>query len=192
MHYQPLPGPLSFSMAAVYENTPPAFTSPWVMPGVYTIRLTVNGQVYKKELKVRMDPRVKTSRKDLQLQHDLSYQCYKDQINCTNEIEYLRLTKNHIGPINQDDDRVMNECKTLINDLLGQSNIGEFKSLTTINSELSALEATLQSADVAPGSQCILSVEQAHQQLMYDLKKFKDFINSRRFWRGEPLGTQSH
>ena len=32
MHYQPLPGPLSFSMAAIYEDTPPAYNSPWVMP----------------------------------------------------------------------------------------------------------------------------------------------------------------
>jgi len=78
MHYQPLNEPPSFSMGAIYEDTPPAATSPWVMPGTYYARLKVHGKLYSQKFEVVMDPRVKTSRKDLQLQHDLSYQCYKD------------------------------------------------------------------------------------------------------------------
>jgi len=77
MHYQPLNVPPAYPISAIYENTAPEETSPWVMPGKYMAKLTVNGKVYSQTFNVLMDPRVKTSTKDLQLQHDLSYKCYK-------------------------------------------------------------------------------------------------------------------
>src|SRR6185369_5435248 len=61
IHYAPLNAPVSYPISAVYTNTAPAETSPWVMPGTYTIKLTVNGQTYSQPLAVKMDPRVKTS-----------------------------------------------------------------------------------------------------------------------------------
>jgi hypothetical protein len=47
------------------------------MPGHYTVRMKVNGQQFDQPLKVVMDPRVKTTVKDLQRQHDLSVICYE-------------------------------------------------------------------------------------------------------------------
>ncbi len=55
MHYTPLDQPPSYPMTAVYENTPPAETSPWVMPGVYTAKLTVDGQSWKQSFTIKMD-----------------------------------------------------------------------------------------------------------------------------------------
>jgi photosystem II stability/assembly factor-like uncharacterized protein len=77
MRYQPLNEPASFPIAAVKGNTTPEPTSPWVMPGQYTVRMKVNGQQFEQPLKVVMDPRVKTAVKDLQRQHDLSVICYE-------------------------------------------------------------------------------------------------------------------
>lgn len=77
MRYQPLNEPASFPMTAVKHNTAPEPTSPWVMPGQYKVRLKVNGQVLEQPLQIVMDPRVKTSVKDLQRQHDLSVICYE-------------------------------------------------------------------------------------------------------------------
>jgi hypothetical protein len=77
LRYDPLALPPAFPMSAIYMNTAPAPTSPWVMPGTYTARLTVNGKAYTQPFDVRMDPRVKTSMKDLQAQHDLSLQMYE-------------------------------------------------------------------------------------------------------------------
>ena len=76
MHYQPLNVPPSYPISATPMNTAPDPTSPWVMPGTYTARLTVDGKIYDQSFTVKMDPRVKTSAKDLQLQHDLSLSCY--------------------------------------------------------------------------------------------------------------------
>ena len=77
MHYDPLDIEPTFPISAVYKNTPPDPTSPWVMPGTYTARLTVDGKVHEESFQVKMDPRVKTATKDLQAQHDISLSLYE-------------------------------------------------------------------------------------------------------------------
>lgn len=77
LRYDPLPGvPPSYPIAAVFAQTTPEPTAPWVMPGRYRVRLTVNGQSQEQPLTVRMDPRVPTPQSELQKQQDLSLQCY--------------------------------------------------------------------------------------------------------------------
>ena len=80
LHYTPMNTPPTYPIAAIYGNTAPEFTSPWVMPGNYTAVLTVNGKSYTQTIKVKMDPRVTTSIADLQAQHDYSMSCYQNSI----------------------------------------------------------------------------------------------------------------
>ncbi len=80
LHYTPMNTPPTYPIAAIYGNTAPEFTSPWVMPGNYTAVLTVNGKSYTQTIKVKMDPRVTTSIADLQAQHDYSMICYQNSI----------------------------------------------------------------------------------------------------------------
>jgi hypothetical protein len=78
MHYPPVPDvEPEFPMSATYLNTAPNPTSPWVMPGDYTVTLIVDGKNFTHPLKVQMDPRVKTSSADLQEQFDLSWKLYQ-------------------------------------------------------------------------------------------------------------------
>jgi hypothetical protein len=77
LHCQPLNVPAAYPISAVYANTSPGATSPWVMPGVYTVKLTVNGKTYAQPVTVRMDPRVKTPLPALQQQHALAEEAYK-------------------------------------------------------------------------------------------------------------------
>ncbi len=73
MRYDPLPGgEVSFPIAAIYGQTAPQAQAPFVMPGMYTARLTVDGKSYEQSFSVKMDPRVKTRTSDLQLLHDLA------------------------------------------------------------------------------------------------------------------------
>ncbi len=79
LHYAPVPGePPQYPIAAVYRNTAPAPTSPWAMPGKYTVVLTVRGKSYEQPLTLVMDPRVKTSNADLLEQFKLSKQLYDE------------------------------------------------------------------------------------------------------------------
>jgi photosystem II stability/assembly factor-like uncharacterized protein len=93
LHYQPLNVPASYPISAVPGNTAPSPTSPWVMPGVYTVRLKVNGKIYSQPLTVRMDPRVKTAMADLQQQHDLAMRAYRgwdSALDAFNQVRVIR------------------------------------------------------------------------------------------------------
>jgi len=81
MHYTPVPDvEPEFPMSAIYRNTAPAPTSPWVAPGNYTVMLTVNDKSFTQPLTVEMDPRVKASAADLKEQFDLSWHLYQLQL----------------------------------------------------------------------------------------------------------------
>ncbi len=75
-----------FSIAAVYHNTPSGPQGPFVHPGKYKVRLTVEGVAQEKEIEVRLDPRVSISETDLKLQSEYSLTCYK----AYNELQQLR------------------------------------------------------------------------------------------------------
>jgi photosystem II stability/assembly factor-like uncharacterized protein len=107
MHYQPLNVPPSYPIAATYMNTAPDATSPWVMPGVYVAKLIVDGKEFYQPFQVKMDPRVKTSNKDLQLQHDYSVKCYnyiKECIAKGKEFEKFESAFSAILNVMQDND----------------------------------------------------------------------------------------
>jgi photosystem II stability/assembly factor-like uncharacterized protein len=76
MKYAPLNIPVSYPMTAVKNNTAPDATAPWVLPGMYSVRITVGSKVIEQPLEIKMDPRVKTAMADLQRQHNLSKACY--------------------------------------------------------------------------------------------------------------------
>jgi hypothetical protein len=83
MRYEPLNVPPSYPIAAIYKNTAPNETSPFVMPGTYTVVLSVNGvRASGQSFTIKMDPRVKTPVVELQKQHDLSLQCYEGRKKC--------------------------------------------------------------------------------------------------------------
>ena len=77
MKYAPLNVPAAYPISAIIHNTTPDATAPWVMPGTYTIKLTVNGQTQEQPITIAMDPRVKTGITQWQRQHDLSMICYE-------------------------------------------------------------------------------------------------------------------
>jgi photosystem II stability/assembly factor-like uncharacterized protein len=79
MRYQPLEGGFrrgGLPMAAIAHNTAPATNSIWAPPGLYTVKLIVNGQVLKQPIMIRMDPRVRTPAAGLTLQFELSRAMY--------------------------------------------------------------------------------------------------------------------
>jgi photosystem II stability/assembly factor-like uncharacterized protein len=77
LHHQPLANATpSYGINAIPFDTAPSYTSPWVLPGTYTVRLTVDGKAFTQPLVVKIDPRVKATAADLAQQHALSMKVY--------------------------------------------------------------------------------------------------------------------
>ena len=92
LHYTPVPGlQPQYPIAAVDHNTAPETTSPWAMPGKYTVVLTVGGKSYQQPLTLWMDPRVKTSPADLAEQFRLSKQLYDEWLALNSISERVRV-----------------------------------------------------------------------------------------------------
>jgi hypothetical protein len=157
MHYQPLNVPASYPMSAIYEDTPPGYSSPWVMPGKYRVILTVDGRKYKQDLVVTMDPRVTAKRRDLRQQHDLSYQCYTRQQQCLTILkEGQELADKLHQQAGRGEKTTAGQAAKLaqrLRQLLNPEKPG--KPLSAINGELGTIMGHLQGCDVAPTSQCV-------------------------------------
>ena len=73
LHYPP---PDAFEheypISAIWRNTPRDPQGPRVLPGVYTVKLTVAGKTYTQPLTIKMDPRIKTAPAGLQEQFHLA------------------------------------------------------------------------------------------------------------------------
>ncbi len=143
MHYSPLNVPPAYPISATYMNTAPSATSPWVMPGVYTAKLTAEGKTFTQSFKVQMDPRVKTSKINLQLQHDLSMMCYNN----------------------------IQQCMKIMVGV--DANTEKAKILLKYLSDFSALHNILQESDWAPTAQIVNTAKKvlADYELFYRVLK---------------------
>lgn len=165
LHYQPLNAPASYPMSAIFENTAPAYTSPWVMPGNYTLKLTVDGKVFSQQLTVKMDPRVKTSLKDLQLQHDLSLEAYNNRKKISEIANEINVLKGKIKDPSEIDslDKFVSGTKGSTETNLNQM-AGAFYSLHNL----------LQESDMSPTIQMIISMKEAQSNFQKLLLKWND------------------
>ena len=90
------------AIAAVYQNTARGPSGPFVSPGNYVVRLTVDGRISERSIQVRIDPRVSISDSDLKRQTDLSMQCY-------NSYKTLQIIRDEIDSRLSDSKRKLKE-----------------------------------------------------------------------------------
>ena len=84
MRYQPLPGGGGgrgggggLAMQAIAHDTGPGSSAPWVGPGQYTLKLTVNGKSFTQPITVKMDPRVRLSTLEIDYLSSLTEHLYE-------------------------------------------------------------------------------------------------------------------
>jgi hypothetical protein len=102
MHYQPLDGGgrlggSNLPIAAIGHNTVPAPTTPWVNPGTYTVKLTVNGKTYSQPIVVKQDPRVKTPALAMQQVYTLSKAAYYGALDAQDAAKQVRGVRDQIA-----------------------------------------------------------------------------------------------
>ena len=164
MHYAPLNVPASYPISAVYQNTAPNETSPWVMPGNYKARLTVDGKSYEQSFIVKMVPGVKTSLKDLQLQHDLSLKLYYNRLQILNALNEIQLLRRSIKEKSIDASGALisslGECDAKLAALQSSDNNGNFKSMETASGSIINI---LQESEMPPTAQAIHAANEAEK-----------------------------
>jgi photosystem II stability/assembly factor-like uncharacterized protein len=174
LHYTPVAGVRTdYPISAVYRNTAPVPTSPWVQPGNYKIALRVDGKEYLQTLTVVMDPRVKTPSTGIDRQFDLSMKLYEsrlklepisEQINSlASQLEEAR--KQNVSP---DLLAKIDKLSAKLNDLAGAANRrpGAQLSLGVID-RIATLLDHLQEVDAAPTA----SVESATAETLIAAEK---------------------
>jgi hypothetical protein len=181
MRYTPLPGIRpSYPIAAIFQNTPPAPASPWVLPGKFTVKLTVDGQSYTQPLTVKMDPRVKTPLLGLQQQFTLSKQAYDDIVAASAALTQLRALRaqlaerrNAVGAGAVADAVAALDQKA--ESLTGRGGgpggggppfggaAGQQDTLAGVSGSLRTLMNLLQNADVTPTAQAVAGVGERHK-----------------------------
>ena len=126
LHYKPLDVSPQYPISAIYQNTVPDPTSPWVLPAIYTVKLTVNGKTYSQPLTVKLDPRVKTTPLDLKLQHTLSVKMYEGRQQIMDVL------------------KAIGAAKTKIIDSLSKPMSAQFNTMNMLKTKIMALESAPQ------------------------------------------------
>lgn len=156
MHLAPLPVPPAYPIAAIYGNTAPLATAPWVLPGIYTAILQVNGKTVQQTFKVVMDPMVTTTSADLQRQFNLANQCYEISKTC---LERLQIIQQMIQ--NTESASKINSLNTIAgNASNGRRVISNKNSYHDILQQSRNLMSMLEEADMPPTHTIDLAVQQ--------------------------------
>ncbi len=175
MHYAPLSGVESeYPIAAVPHNTALQPTSPWVMPGQYTVVLTANGKSYSQPLTIKMDPRVKTPLAGVAQQGKLSHELYTTLLTLAPAVERASSIRKQLKDIQAraqgDALAAVKALDQKVQELAGgvtrRPGAGaEPPTLGGLRTRFLALLGVLQEADVAPTTQATAAVTELQQQL---------------------------
>ncbi len=180
-------GRANFGMQAIYHDTPAANEAPWVMPGGYTVKLTVNGKSYTQPLEVKMDPRVQTSLADLTQQFTLSKQLYDDILEASKCAEEARALRKQVEQLREragqsataDAVDAFDKKVVAIAGGGGRGGGGRFApgggpdTLASVQGALSNLLRLMQGADVAPTPQVVAAAEDRRKALAALMERWR-------------------
>jgi len=177
MHYPDVPGlEKEYPIAAVPHNTAPQPASPWVMPGNYTVVLTVNGKTYSQPLTIKMDPRVKTPLSGLQQQFAMSQQIYNRMLTLAPAVDQATDLHKHLedrlkdGQLPTDLQTELTHFNESLTSLLGSATrrpgpASQAPTLTALRAKYGALFGVLQEADEPPTTQAKAALAEVEKQL---------------------------
>ena len=206
MRYQPLEGGGrgrgGLPISATPYNTVPTPNSIWAPPGLYTVKLTVNGQTLQQPLTLRIDPRVKTPAAGLARQFEMSRAMYDGILDAQSALQKMRALRGQIKKAQEAAGQAQSPAG--VTEALaafdkkaatieagvggtggpgggtggqmgpgGPGGAGAPDSLTGIGSSLNSLMNMLQAADVAPTSQLAAAVAERRQALRALLDKWE-------------------
>ena len=147
VHYQPLDGGgriggPNLPIAAIGRNTIAPPTTPWVNPGTFTVKLTVDGKSYSQPIAVKADPRVKTPALAMQQVYTLSKSLYYGALEAQAAARGARALRDQIAARRPQTSGAIAESLTTLDKAL--------EPIAGGGGELAGVMNMLQGADVTP------------------------------------------
>jgi photosystem II stability/assembly factor-like uncharacterized protein len=174
MKYEPLDVPAEYPISAMYKNTEPVQTAPWIMPGIYTVKLMANGKIHEQALEIKMDPRVKTPITGLQQQHDISLSCYEKRKQVLKMISHLQNIHVLTDGLTSEKAIKLGKPLQLLKDKMAAMETVQTNGRNTIDNleaSLATVFDVLQNNDSQPTSQVLRDAEDVQ-------KKYTDIITA--------------
>jgi photosystem II stability/assembly factor-like uncharacterized protein len=145
-----------YPIAAIVHNTPREPRGTIVLPGTYTVKLTVGGKSYSQPLFVVMDPRVKTPAAGLEEQFRVSQQLSSLMNKDFDAISKIRATRAQIGEtLSRQRETIAKELRDLDAKLQPLE-----REATALNRNLAQVFELIQGSDNAPTSQDVAAANQ--------------------------------
>lgn len=171
-----------YPIAAIPHNTAPQPASLWVMPGRYTVALTVNGQIYTQPLTVRMDPTVKIAPTALAKQFELSQRMYKSLLTLSPAAEEAAAIEKQISELKktarEETLAAVNAFEQKLSAVMGRRTRRpgppeENPSLGGMKTRMLTLLGILQETDDAPTTQATAAVSELEQGVAPLMKRWE-------------------
>jgi hypothetical protein len=188
LHYPP-PDSIQheYPISAIYRDTPRYPLGPAVLPGQYTVKLTVSGKVYTQPLAIKMDPRVKATQEDLRRQFELEskiaeamHSDYEALRQVRSVRQQLQALKSRVaqGPLAD----AITALEKKAADLEGTEgsygarflSTAEGRSLARLNVGLNTLLSSVDSADAAPTTHAAATFKEVQAALQEQLARWQE------------------
>ena len=167
---------------ANYKKTPLGPLGPFVAPGEYKIKLTMDGVTQETTITVRIDPRVTASTTDIELQSKYSLQCYQNYQKLQSAREVIE-KKTSDAKIKKDlKDKLLalhgNGMVENADILYGAAYDSPTETIISLQNKLIHILTVLQSADEKPTQSTIQAAEKLSQKTT-DLLKQIEIVNKK-------------
>jgi len=176
---QPMATTFEYPIAAVPHRTPLTPQGPLMLPGVYTVRLTVDGHSETQKLTVKMDPRVHTAAAELEALHAVQVR----MAGSLDELAKADLAAHSVeeqlaAPENASLSAQLGAYSTAVKKVLDPGEEGgkeKAPGLDDVTGEVATLYGELQQADNAPTQALTAAVAHAHEEGEEALRGWREF-----------------
>jgi hypothetical protein len=185
LHYPP-PKVLAheYPISAIFGDTPRFPLGPAVLPGVYTVRLTVDGRAYSQPLTVKMDPRAHISEAGLKLQHDIGVRM-NDAIG--RDFAALAQVRERRGVLRTQREGAkageiadsLAALDSLLITIESGPRGGTAENLVRLNGELAGILDTVEGADAEPTTQVVRAAADLERALAAVLTQWSEVQRTR-------------
>lgn len=185
LHYPP---PLVFNhdypISAIYGDTPRFPLGPAVLPGSYTVRLSVNGRAYEQPLTIRMDPRVHITTAGLTLQRDLGVRLNDAIARDFAAISEIRARRGQLrtqreGAKKGEVSDSLAALDTALATIESGSRGATAANLVRLNGDLATLLDIVEGADAEPTSQTVAAAGDLEKSLEVLLNQWAELRRTR-------------